>query len=95
SDLALKIDPDSAEAWATKGSILNDQGKYSEAIAACDQALKIDTDNANAWATKGSVLNNQGKYSEAIAACDQALKIDPTNDDAKKERDRAQSKLKS
>jgi tetratricopeptide (TPR) repeat protein len=68
-----------SEAWAQKGFVLQEQGKYEEAIKSLDNATKIDPQNAMAWKMKGAVLRFKevGRYEEAIQAFDKALQIDP------------------
>jgi tetratricopeptide (TPR) repeat protein len=63
--------------WINKSNALNYQGKYDEAILACDRAIKINPQNADARTAKGTALFGQGKYDEAIAAYDEAIRLDP------------------
>ena len=44
------------------------QGKYDEAIKACDKAIEINPQYANAWYGKGSVLRQLGRTTEANGA---------------------------
>ena len=70
-------DSDLARAWTCKGDALLNQGKFDEAIQACDEAIRLDPKYADAWANKGGGLYAQGKYDEAIQACDEAIRLDP------------------
>ena len=60
-----------------EGLVLNNQGKYDEAIQAYDKAIEINPQYAVAWNYKGIALYNQHMYDEAIQACDKAIEIDP------------------
>jgi tetratricopeptide (TPR) repeat protein len=66
-----------AKDWCNNGVVLNNQGKYDDAINAFDEAIRLDPNDAKAWYNKGKTLNAQGKYDEAIQACDEAIWLDP------------------
>jgi len=53
------------------------QGKYDEAIQACDKQSRLILNMRMPGATKVMLLTGQGKYDEAIQACDKAIEIDP------------------
>ncbi|MDD1753963.1 MAG: tetratricopeptide repeat protein [Methanotrichaceae archaeon] len=58
--------PNDADFWSNKGVALNAQGKYDEAMQACDKAIELDPNSADeAWNNKGIALARQGKYVEA------------------------------
>ncbi|MGB7563214.1 MAG: tetratricopeptide repeat protein, partial [Prochlorococcaceae cyanobacterium] len=44
----LKLFPDSGEGWNTYGNILNELGRYQEAIEAFNRSLQMDPGNSNA-----------------------------------------------
>ena len=46
--------------------ILENQGKYDEALIALDEAIRLDPKFASAWNNKGFALEKQGKYDEAL-----------------------------
>lgn len=52
-DEVLNINPEYAEAWFTKGSVLGKQNRYEEAIKAYNEVLKIDPQYAEALFDKG------------------------------------------
>ena len=43
-DLALRLQPDSAEAWNNKCSAYNQLGRFAEAASACEAALRYKPD---------------------------------------------------
>lgn len=69
--------PQDSMAWNNKGSALIDQGKYDEAIQACDKAIKINPQFALAWNTKGVALHGLGKYDEEVQAYNKAIESNP------------------
>ncbi len=69
---------DLAQAWLGKGFILQEQGKYEEAVNALDYAINADPKNEMAWKIKGVLLWRELKrYNDAIDAFDRALQINP------------------
>ncbi|MEC4805573.1 MAG: tetratricopeptide repeat protein [Jaaginema sp. PMC 1080.18] len=79
---ALELNPDYAEAWASRCQLLWQIEDYTEALTACDRAL-ITNQNwgnlspADAWATQGEILYQLARYDQAINAYNQALAINP------------------
>ncbi len=66
------------EAWLSKGFILQDQGKYEDAVKALGNATNADPKNEMAWKIKGVLLWRElKKYDEAVDAFDKALQINP------------------
>jgi tetratricopeptide (TPR) repeat protein len=101
-DRAIKVDPNNAEAWCSKGSTLHKLNKdstlhklnkYKKAIVCYDKALEIDPNYAEAWYSKGDTLDSLGKHEEAIKHFDNALKIDPDHARAWKRKGDALYKL--
>jgi tetratricopeptide (TPR) repeat protein len=74
---ALKLDPKSAEAYALRASVRNDQGGYDLALADCEQALKLDARLAAAHEFRADAYIGKREYERAVQACAQALALDP------------------
>lgn len=74
-DMALKMDPNYADAWINKGSALHELGMYRDAIAAYDQATRIEPQNANAWKRMGYALKKLDRNSEAKEAFSRAEEL--------------------
>jgi tetratricopeptide (TPR) repeat protein len=74
---AIEIEPKNATFWSKKGYVLDDLGKYEEAVQAYDAAIRLDPYDASTWINKGITLKKIGKYDEAIKAYDKALGLDP------------------
>ena len=56
-----------AEAWFNKGVALYDQGKYDDAIKACDEAIELNPKFAGAWVAKSAIFAALGKYDEVTS----------------------------
>src|SRR5213593_2605654 len=76
----LAIDPDSPVGQYSRGLVLAQQGKLTEAMEHYQEALRLNPDYADAHYNGGNALAQQGKPAEAIEHYRQALRIKP--DDA-------------
>ncbi len=76
-NLELESNPDF---WCKRGNMLNELGRYEEAMSSYDCALKIKPDNYFSWCKRGNILDRLGRYEEAISSYDCALKINPNYD---------------
>ncbi len=74
---AIRLDPNYALAYNSKGSTLVELKRYEEALAACEQAIRLDPNLARAYNTKGITLHYLKRYEEALAADEQAIRLDP------------------
>lgn len=75
-DMALKMDPNYADAWINKGSALYELGMYGDAIDAYDQAIRIEPQNANAWKRMGYALKKLDRNGEAKEAFSRAEELE-------------------
>ncbi len=55
------------------GKVLNDLGRYDEAVARFEQAIALRPNHAEAYNNLGVVLRNQRKHGEAAARFEQAI----------------------
>ncbi|MFW9932683.1 MAG: tetratricopeptide repeat protein, partial [Candidatus Thorarchaeota archaeon] len=80
----LKIHPDDAMAWNTKGVLLATLGDFGPALRALNEAIKLNADLHQAHTNKGRVLLALGsdKASEALKSFDTALRLKPNDLDA-------------
>jgi protein O-GlcNAc transferase len=81
-DLALKIQPDDAEALINKGSTFIDIKNYVLALEVLEKATQIRPDIPEAWSNKGIALNNLNLYQESISAYNEAIKLAPSYHEA-------------
>jgi tetratricopeptide (TPR) repeat protein len=79
--MAIKLNPDYAEAYYDKGLALYSIGEIAETINSYDMTIKLDPNNADAYIAKGIALSNIGNSQEATHSYDKAIKLN--TDDAK------------
>ena len=77
--LAAKIAPTDARAYAGLGNVYVDQGKFAQAVDAYQQALKVKPDYAGAYLPLAFSLARLNRYPEAIDVYQQTLKFDATS----------------
>ncbi|OPX69939.1 MAG: lipoprotein NlpI [Methanoregulaceae archaeon PtaB.Bin056] len=75
---ALLLNPKSSSSWVLKGLILDDLGRYQEALNAYDEAITLKPNSHIAYNNKGNTLKHMVRYDEALEAYDQSLKINPS-----------------
>jgi serine/threonine protein kinase len=81
ADRALAEDPESAEAWATRGNVsrIVDPTDRAPAIRALRRALALDSTNANAWHFLALSLAESGDVDGAFTSWRRAIATNPTN----------------
>jgi tetratricopeptide (TPR) repeat protein len=75
-DAALKLDPDSADAWFTMGQALMRLSMFQQAENAFRQTIRCDDNHLRALNMLGSALTRLGQYDEAIKCLSHAVKHD-------------------
>ena len=93
-DMAIRLNPDHADAYSNRGNVKNKLGQYNAAIADYDTAIRLNPDHADAYSNRGNVKNKLGQYNAAIADYDTAIRLNPDHADTYKNRGRAKHKLK-
>jgi len=68
-----------ANAEYREGSVLMNEKKFAEAIAAFDRALKIDEKCAQAWNDRGICYREMNDHTTALKSCLRAVELDPEN----------------
>jgi len=76
-NIALEIDPNSADALLLKGWYLYSAENAQEAVLAARKALEFDPENAKAWLGLGFFLIKAGSPHDAIVAFDRVLELYP------------------
>lgn len=74
---ALRLDPNDANAYYSKGASLGELERYEEELAAYDQTIYLDPKYVNAYINKSAALNELKRYKEALVICEQAIRLDP------------------
>jgi adenylate cyclase len=74
---ALALDPTSGWAHGVKAWILNDQGRFEEAIAERERSLALDP--ANVGAVQGMAWDNMGlgRFDKSLELFDEAIRLGP------------------
>ena len=81
--MALRIDPDYAEAHHNLGNALVQTGRAPEAIEHFKQALRMNPTSASTHNNLGAALAQSGRISEAIDELKTALRINAGDIDAR------------
>ncbi len=70
---------DELRAWAilAKGTALQAQARFQEALGCCDHLLSVNPQSAMAWYNKGCILGNLRRFPEAVECYDRAVAVDP------------------
>ena len=76
-ELAVKQNPNNAEAWAQLGNAYFDLNQADKAIGAYNKSLAILPGNPSVLTDLGVMYRRSGQPDKAIATFDQALKIKP------------------
>lgn len=76
--LAAKIAPDDARAFAGLGNVYVDQAKFAEAVTAYKQAIKVKPEYSAAYLPLAFSLARLNRYTESIEVYQQTLKFDPS-----------------
>jgi tetratricopeptide (TPR) repeat protein len=75
---ALRLRPDSTEAWINLGRLFAECGDGEAAKDCFTSALELDAEDATAHYNLGVLLQDAGKETEAIASYRRALELDAT-----------------
>jgi tetratricopeptide (TPR) repeat protein len=74
---AIRLQPDYADAYYNRGSVLFAKGRIDEAIADWEKTLQIQPNDADAHTGLGNALLGKGSLQEAIAHYEKALALAP------------------
>ena len=85
-DEALRLKPESAEAYTNRGGAYSNLGQHSRAIQDYTQALRLKPESAEAYTNRGVAYTGLKDYSRAMQDFDQAIRLKP--DDAEAYTDR-------
>ena len=68
-DEAIRLNPQSAEAYYKRGFFYQNLGQGERAIEDFDKAIRIDPQFAKAYSNRAHAYLNKGHYGQAIADC--------------------------
>jgi tetratricopeptide (TPR) repeat protein len=74
---AIRLDPNYARAYRSKGDVLYDRERYEEALLTYEQAIRLDPNHARIHRNRGDILLHLKRYDKALAAYDQAIQLEP------------------
>ncbi len=77
ADRFIRVLPDDALAWRTKGQVESLKKKYSDAIAALKKAVSLDSLDAYAWFELGSAFERNKDIDRAAKAFRMVLQLRP------------------
>jgi tetratricopeptide (TPR) repeat protein len=78
-DEAIRLNPEDAHAWNSRGAAKNDLRQHEEAIKDCDEAIRLEPKNATAWNNRSTTKANLGDFDGAIKDAEEAQRLDPDN----------------
>jgi tetratricopeptide (TPR) repeat protein len=76
---ALKIDPDSGDAWQEIGYACNEKGEIDKAFEAFSKAVELTPTLAYSYYERGRILMRKGKTEETRADFENVIKYDPNS----------------
>ncbi len=76
-DNAIRVNPDSAELYAVRGSFYMEQKNVSEALRDFEQALKLAPDSPAILTNRAQAYRHFGRIREALADLDRAIALKP------------------
>ena len=79
----IRIDPNSAVAYAIRARAYFEMNDLDKSLADCNQAIKLDRNNAAAYNIRGNIYVKKGDYKRAISDWQAAVRINPDLEEAK------------
>jgi len=81
-DKAIRLNPQSAEAYHGRGMAHNETGQNERALKDYDAALALDPQYAEAYFNRANAYSDTGKYERALKDYDEALRLSPSHSGA-------------
>jgi hypothetical protein len=75
----VTLNPDSADAFRSRGLLYGRKGEYALALSDLDRAIFLNPSDARAYGFRGLVRQKMGEIPLAIADLDNAIQLDPDN----------------
>jgi serine/threonine-protein kinase len=76
---ALDLDPDLADAHASKGLMLSHSGQLAEGLKHLERAVELNPGHAAAYNLLGRALYSYERIPESLAAIDKSISLDPVS----------------
>ena len=90
---AIKLQPNYAPAFNSRGNAYADLGKYQRAIKDYNEAIRLKPDYVIAYINRGDAYFGLSQYKRAIEDCNKAINMKPDNSVAYSNRGKAYAKL--
>jgi tetratricopeptide (TPR) repeat protein len=74
---ALELNPNSTQAWNSKGIILGSIGRMNESIECFDRALSINSSHAEVWNNLGVSIDWSGRNADSLGCYNRAIDLNP------------------
>jgi lipoprotein NlpI len=74
---AIKLDPNSAWAYAARGNLYRNKGDVEHALADMNESIRLNPGYALAHFSRGEIYKSGGDFARALDDVDEALKLDP------------------
>ena len=74
---ALELDPNLADAHASRGTLLTHTGQMAEGLRSLEKAVELNPGHAAAYNLLGRALYSYERIPESLAAIDKSLSLDP------------------
>jgi len=68
--------------WKVLGAVLNQTGRISEGLIACQKSVELAPENAEAHYNLGNTLHKLGRFEEAEKSCIKSIALAPKNAEA-------------
>ncbi|UCG68765.1 MAG: tetratricopeptide repeat protein [Thermoplasmata archaeon] len=75
-DRILNLNPEDKSIWLKKAEVLDEDGKYENALECYDKVLELGVKNKEIWANRAWILGKLDKYEESAFSFKKALEID-------------------
>ncbi len=76
-DLAIELDPSSAQAFNNRAGSYSSLGDYAQALTDCNTAIKLNPNFATAYNNRSIVYTRMRKYDLAMPDCAKAIELEP------------------
>ena len=82
-DRAIELDTNDKWAWFQRGWVLDNLGRYEEALASCDKAIKLGKEGAPVFLNRAIAILGLNRWDEGITALDDAFqRLEPRKEAA-------------
>ena len=81
-DEAIRLNPQSAEAYYKRGGVYHSLGQLERAIEDYDEVIRLNPEYFEAYINRGNVYYELGQFEQVIKDYDEVIRLNPKNDGA-------------